>query len=75
MPCVFVDTLHQFSSFMADITVEEARELARQVREWAKTAEGQQQIREAAERAQKTISELEAAQRLDPQKLSEPFTV
>ena len=60
---------------MDKISVEKARELAKQAREWASSAEGQRQIREAAERAEKTIDELEEAQRVDPQKLSEPFTV
>src|SRR5438128_1990459 len=64
-----------FPSSMAKITVEEARELAKKARQWTFTAEGKKQIEEAADRAQKTIDELEQAQQLDPQKLSEPFTV
>lgn len=60
---------------MAKISVEEARELAKQARQWTSTAEGKKQIEAAAERAEQTIAELEQAQQLDPQKLSEPFTV
>ena len=57
------------------ISVDEARELAKRAREWVSTAEGKKATREAATRAAKTIDELEREQRLDPQKLSEPFTV
>jgi hypothetical protein len=49
---------------MAKISVEEARELARKAREWT-----------AADRAKETIDGLAQEQQVDPQKLSEPFTV
>ena len=60
---------------MEKISVEKARELARQARDWVSTAEGQKGLREAAARAEETTNELEEARRVDPQKLSEPFTV
>ena len=57
------------------MTVEKARELAKQAREWVLSEEGQQRIREAAARAEKTIAELDNDQKVELHKLSEPFTV
>lgn len=60
---------------MEKMTVEQARELAKKARDWISTAEGQKQLREAAARAEETTKKLEEDRRVDPQKLSEPFTV
>jgi hypothetical protein len=46
-----------------------------QTRAWAASPEGQRAIREAVERAQVVIADLERARRIDPARLREPVTI
>jgi hypothetical protein len=57
------------------MTAEKAKELAKQAREWLVSEEGRQLLQAAAVRAEETISQLENDQKVEPHKLSEPFTV
>ena len=53
---------------------DQARALAKQALEWLSTPEGQQQLREAADRAAQTTKALDKARQIDPKKLK-PFTI
>lgn len=60
---------------MKQWTQEELDELSECVKAWVSSPEGQRQIRESAEQAQRVIDELLKEQRIDPARLREPMTI
>jgi hypothetical protein len=52
-----------------------ARDLARQLREWINSDEGQREIFEILAKAEASTAELAQARRLDPAMLQEQFTL
>jgi hypothetical protein len=56
-------------------TQEELDDLTERTRAWAASPEGQQQIRDAVETAEKTIAEFEKSRRIPWWRLHEPMTL
>jgi hypothetical protein len=56
-------------------TDQELQDLAQRVREWAASPEGHAAIEESLRRAEETIRELRAKQRIDPADLHRPMTI